>query len=142
MLPNTLEDVEQILDARIRALGTRIEFQEWESNDPDVVVKLKGGSTGIVINKNFQTRYPIVYRKAHEFSHLIFGNLELGESYHFSAGLRNGEEILANQGAVKLLCGIIYSQVPLEERSIEKFMLAFNLPSEYEEIVTEAVYSA
>lgn len=142
MLPNTLEDVEQALDSRIRSFGTRIEFQEWESNDPDVVVKLHNGNTGIVINDNFQTRYPIVYRKAHEFSHLIFGNLDIGESYHFSGGLRNGEETIANQGAVRILCEIIYSQVTLEERSAEKFMSAFNLPSEYESIVSEAVYSA
>lgn len=142
MLPNTLDDVEEILDSRIRSFGTRIEFQEWESNDPDVVVKLHNGNTGIVINENFQTRYPIVFRKAHEFSHLVFGNLDIGESYHFSGGLRHAEEIIANQGAVKLLCRIIYSQVPVEERSAQKFMSAFNLPSEYENIVSELVYSA
>ncbi|MBX4172602.1 hypothetical protein K3977_03055 [Weissella viridescens] len=142
MIPNNLEEVDALLNMKIYQAGIQLFEDEWESDDPDVAVRTNDDEYVIIMNKNFSTSFTPVHRKAHEFSHLLFSDMQHGEAYHFSPYLRNKDEVVANHGAIKILTEIIYHEMTLEERDWMKFIDIMNLPLEYESIVQECVRTA
>lgn len=115
-----------------------MEYANFNEDDPDVVVIRDKKPPVIVINTNFKTPYPIVARKAHELSHVIYGSDE-PMLYHFSMGFKNEAEIIANKGMITLLAKLMYNETPLEYRNYAYFMECFKLPSWFESVVKDII---
>ncbi|EJF33752.1 hypothetical protein JC2156_05660 [Weissella koreensis KCTC 3621] len=134
-----LELLEEAVDKLIRSQDIELYYAEYEFNDPDTVVIRENKPAIIIININFETNIPIVARKSHELSHVIYGSDE-PSVYNFSIGLRNESEKIANKGMVNILAKLAFYETPLEYRSPYKFMEAFHFPTlSYEKMVIEAI---
>ena len=135
------KDLEERIDAQIKAAGINIMYDEFETYDPDVVFIRGNKRPLIVINIVSDSDVPVVARKAHELSHVLDGDGS-AKSYQFSIGFKNNAERIANRGMVWRLAKIIYEDIPLENRNYYDFMNWFNLPSDFEQIVKEHVGEA
>lgn len=135
------KDLEERIDAQIKAAGINIMYDEFETYDPDVVFIRENKRPLIVINIVSDSDVPVVARKAHELSHVLDGDGS-AKSYQFSIGFKNNAERIANRGMVWRLAKIIYEDIPLENRNYYDFMNWFNLPSDFEATVEESVRRA
>lgn len=135
------KDLEERIDAQIKAAGINIMYDEFETYDPDVVFIRENKRPLIVINIVSDSDVPVVARKAHELSHVLDGDGS-AKSYQFSIGFKNNAERIANRGMVWRLAKIIYEDIPLENRNYYDFMNWFKLPSDFEAIVEESVRHA
>ncbi|MDR3241652.1 MAG: hypothetical protein LBT37_05730 [Lactobacillaceae bacterium] len=135
---DNLQTVDELLDRLITENQVGLYYDSWLKTDPDIVM-LRNRNPLIIINRNFNTKIPITYRKAHELAHILYGTLENNELYEFSPQLLQKEEVVANHGAVSILCELIYSGMPMEERNWAKFMNAFCLPDAYQGVVKDTI---
>ncbi|MDK9677309.1 hypothetical protein QG569_02805 [Weissella cibaria] len=135
------KDLEERIDAQIKAAGINIMYDEFETYDPDVVFIRENKRPLIVINIVSDSDVPVVARKAHELSHVLDGDGS-AKSYQFSIGFKNNAERIANRGMVWRLAKIIYEDIPLENRNYYDFMDWFNLPSSFEIVVNEVIREA
>lgn len=132
------KDLEERIDAQIKAAGINIMYDEFETYDPDVVFIREGKRPLIVINTVSDSDVPVVARKAHELSHVLDGDGS-AKSYPFSIGFKNDAEKIANRGMVRRLAKIIYEDVPTYNRNYYNFMKRFHLPISFESIVKKSV---
>ena len=135
------KDLEERIDAQIKAAGINIMYDEFETYDPDVVFIRENKRPLIVINIVSDSDVPVVARKAHELSHVLDGDGS-ARSYTFSIVFKNNAERIANRGMVWRLAKIIYEDIPLENRNYYGFMAWFHLPSSFEEIVKQVIQEA
>lgn len=135
------KDLEERIDAQIKAAGINVMYDEFETYDPDIVFIRDGKQPLMVINELSDTEIPVAARKAHELSHVLDGDGS-ARSYTFSIGFKNNAERIANRGMVWRLAKIIYEDIPLENRNYYDFMNWFNLPNDFEAIVEESVRHA
>ncbi|MFL1695408.1 hypothetical protein ACJQWY_01145 [Weissella kandleri] len=133
------ELLEEEVDKIICSQNIELYFDEFEVDDPDTVIIRENKPAIIIINTNFNIDVPVVARKAHELSHVLYGSSE-PSLYNFSIGLRNEAEVIANTGMVNILAHLSFKHTPLEYRNPYNFMEAFHLPVlTYENTVIDAI---
>ena len=106
-----------------------------EENDPDVVLCKQ---RIININRNYQSNISKVIRLAHEITHI--NSSTPSYLYTFSPYIRNKEERITNEHAIRVVAKLFYGDTPNELRNWVDFMKEFCLPSYFEPLVKDAIY--
>lgn len=106
-----------------------------DENDPDVAFCKQ---RIININHNYKSNISLVIRLAHEITHINFSNPSY--LYTFSPYIKNKEERITNERAVRIVAKLFYGDTPNEIRNWVDFMNEFNLPSWFEPLVKDAIY--
>ncbi|SCC14846.1 hypothetical protein [Weissella bombi] len=131
-------EIEEQVDQLIYSSHVILQYAKFSPDDPDVVIIRIDKPPVIIINTEFVTPYPRVARKAHELSHIIYGN-GVPMLYYFSMGFKNQSEIIANKGMIYILAKLVYGDTPLEYRNYTDFMNEFCLPSWFEPVVKDII---
>lgn len=115
--------------------GIRIEEINGNSCDPDVAFCK---DKTINLNHNYDSTISVVFRLAHEICHIEFSQPSF--LYTFSPYIKNKEERITNEHAIRMIAHLIYGDTPNEYRNWSDFMNEFNLPSWFEPLVQEIIY--
>lgn len=113
-----------------------IKYEVLSTSTPDVCIS---ALHSIVINLNYDTSINLIFRLAHEISHLIFGDKNSQALYHFSPLCVNYEERVAHYEAVKMIAKYAYKETPKEYRNYVDFMTTLELPSSFELLVIDVL---
>ncbi|TGE53594.1 hypothetical protein [Weissella confusa] len=104
-------------------------------NDPDVAFCKE---RIININRKYKSNISLVIRLAHEITHITFSSPSF--LYTFSPYIKNKEERITNERAIRIVAKLFYGDTPNEFRNWVNFMNEFNLPSWFEPLVKDAIY--
>lgn len=106
-----------------------------DENDPDVALCKQ---RIININRNYKSNISKVIRLAHEIIHINYSNPSC--LYMVSSHIKNKEERLTNEQAIRVVAKLFYGDTPNELRNRVEFMKEFCLPSWFEPFVKDAIY--
>ena len=115
--------------------GIKITQVVGDANDPDVALCKK---RIININRNYKSNISKVIRLAHEITHINCSNPSC--LYTFSPHIRNKEERITDEKAIRIVAKLFYQDTPNELRNWVDFMKEFCLPNRFEPLVKDAIY--
>jgi Domain of unknown function (DUF955). len=96
----------------------------------------------VVMNVNLDSGIELVFRLAHELSHLLFGDSDNVKLYQFSPYFQKSEERTAHNQAMHMIAKFVFQDTPIEYRNYLNFMDILGLPSWFEEMAKDAVLNA
>ena len=115
--------------------GIKITKVVGDENDPDVALCKK---RIININRNYESNISSVIRLAHEITHI--NHPHHSRLYMFSTHIRNEEERITDEQAIRIVAKLFYGDTPNECRNWVEFMNEFCLPSQFAPLVKDAIY--